>query len=75
MPTSCNRLLSSIHASVSLRTASLPTGLPRLSLIHQVQKEETHVAYTETRYTEDFGQADDKVQHWITTACACPVKC
>ncbi len=33
-----------------------------LSLIHQVQNEEIHLAYSETRYTEDFGTrpADDQ---------------
>ena len=36
--------------------ANLADGLTdALSLIRQVQKEETHLAYTETRYTEDFG--------------------
>jgi glycosyltransferase TcdB-like subunit of Tc toxin/glycosyltransferase TcdB-like subunit of Tc toxinin len=33
-----------------------------LILIRQVQKEETHLGYSETRYTEDFGtKLDDKV--------------
>jgi hypothetical protein len=42
---------------------SLADGLTdALSLIRQVQKEETHVAYSETRYTEDFGtKLEDKV--------------
>jgi RHS repeat-associated protein len=36
--------------------AKLADGLnDALSLIRQVQKEETHLAYSETRYTEDFG--------------------
>jgi len=36
--------------------ADLADGLTdSLSLIRQVQKEETHLAYSETRYTEDFG--------------------
>jgi Insecticide toxin TcdB middle/C-terminal region/Insecticide toxin TcdB middle/N-terminal region len=43
--------------------ATLVDGLTdALSLIQQVQKEETHVAYSETRYTEDFGtKLADKV--------------
>ena len=36
--------------------ASLTVGLTEaLPLIHQIQKEETHLAYSETRYTQDFG--------------------
>ena len=43
--------------------ADLAAGLTdALPLIRQVQKEETHLAYAETRYTEDFGtQPEDKV--------------
>jgi RHS repeat-associated protein len=42
---------------------NLAKGLSEaLSLIKQVQKEETHLAYSETRYTEDFGtKLTDKV--------------
>ncbi|WAK02312.1 SpvB/TcaC N-terminal domain-containing protein [Methylobacter sp. YRD-M1] len=36
--------------------ADLAAGLTdSITLINRVQKEETHVAYSETRYTEDFG--------------------
>jgi RHS repeat-associated protein len=43
--------------------AKLADGLTdALTLIRQVQKEETHLGYSETRYTEDFGtKLEDKV--------------
>ena len=49
MPMSCSQWRWFIRASDSSRTDTLPADA--LALIRQVQQE-THLAYTETRYTE-----------------------